>query len=174
MVIAEWQLTPRPNPAVRPSMAGCQAENLAAASTGRIRPEAEFGEFQFLKPCTHDLRYIDSFHASLFACGYKVDSLDTCVRENTLTCLCTSSRRCSTDRVTGKSNSFKFFFCSCHIEFRFEKLMDVSGKPFIAHGIASPQPQQTTRNDHVSIHAFDLRMDIRFKSPLLARPQSSH
>lgn len=137
-------------------------------------PRSEFGELQFLKPCTHDLRYIDSFHASLFACRYKVDPFDTCVRENTLTCLCTSSRRCSTDRVTGKSNSFKFFCCSCHIGSRFEKLMDVSGKPFIAHGIASPQPQQTTRNDHVSIHAFDLRMDIRCKSPLLARPQSSH
>ncbi len=136
---------------------------------GCIRPRADFGELQLLKPCTHDLRHIDSLHAGLFACRHKVDPLDTCVRKNSLTCLCTSSPRCSTDRVTGKSNGFKVSCCTCHIESRFEKLMDVSGKPFIVHGIASPQQQQTTRNKHVSIHAVDLIMEIRRKKSAFGR-----
>lgn len=35
--------------------------------------------------------------------------------------------------------------------------MHVSGKPFIAPGIASPLPKQGTRNEHVSMHTFNVR-----------------
>lgn len=119
-----------------------------------------------LEPCTNGSRYIDPFHPRLFSGKYQVDPLDTRARKNTLTSLCASDGRCRTDRITGKSISFKFFY-TCHIESRFEKFMDVSGKPFIVYGIAPRQPQQTTRNEHVSMHTFDLFVD-NYRSRLLA------
>ena len=108
------------------------------AAVGRLRPFAEFGVLPIIEPCTDDLRYIDSYHLGLFAGRHQVDPLDTRVSENILTSLHASGRRCHIDWVTGKSISFKGFCCTCHIESRFEKLMDVSGKPFIVHGIAPP------------------------------------
>jgi hypothetical protein len=121
-----------------------------------------------LEPGTHDLRDIDTFHAGLFAVGHKVDPLDARVRKKTLTGPHASGRRCRTDCVTGKSMGFEVFRRTRHIKSRFDKLMHVSSKPVIVHGIASPQTQKATRNEHVSMHRFDLIMDIRRESLLLA------
>jgi hypothetical protein len=63
---------------------------------------------------------------------------------------------------------FEVFRRTRHIKSRFDKLMHVSSKPVIVHGIASPQAQKATRNEHVSMHRFDLIMDIRRESLLLA------